>query len=242
MGYGFQLLSAHGRVQIDQDFKAPRLIASGSSIGGVLKRAEIAMPYDIDAEPPIVLVRPSLADSYVGAFFCGRDSAWTTFNGMANGGIALYGQCAFDYAIFSTMGSAVSDGSAFGIEVYRADGSTAFTSRHRHPRLRALFQKPASSAADGGYPNTFSISGFASMPWLLANPLLASAFGVGPDSSHMGAVMGAVNSSFTQLTVSLRDFGDPTLPALTAADVSPSVADYDPYSGLPAWFAVATHE
>lgn len=240
MGYGFQLLSSSMRVQIDQDFKAPRLIASGSSVSSGPSYAEVAMPYNIDTEPPIVLVRPSLADKYVGGFFCGKSTAWTTFSGMANGGIALYGQCPFDYAIFSTLGAAVSDGSAFGIEIYKADGSIAFTSKHQHPRLRSLPAKAASSASDGGYPNTFSISGFSAMPWLLANPLLVTAFGVGPDGEHMGAVMGAVNSAFTQLTVDLRDFADPALPRLAPA-VSPSgVEAYNPYHGITAWFGIAT--
>lgn len=239
MGFGFQLSGTTNRVQIDQDFKAPRLIAAGSSTPtGAYHSQSVEMPYDIDAEPPIILVRPSLPNKFIGGLRIGRD--WADFNGMANGGLALSGQCAFDYAIFSTLGTAVEDGSTWGIEVYKADGSIAFTSKHQHPRLRALLQKPASTASDGGYPNAFSISGFSAMPWLLANPLIVTAFGVGPDSAHMGGVMAAVNSSFTQVTVDLRDMGDGLLPRLTSADVYPSLADYNPYYGLPVWFAVAT--
>ena len=78
------------------------------------------------------------------------------------------------------------------------------------------------------------------VPWLLANPLLVTAFGVGPDSVHMGAVMGAINSAFTQLTVDLRDFADPALARLAPAVSPASVAAYNPYHGLPAWFGVAT--
>lgn len=246
MGFGFQALSNATRVQVDQDFIAPRLIASGhadlyfdGSYGVNTADVVVTLPYDIYIEPPIVLIRPDQADKYVGGIIFGKAADWTTLP-AGNGGFKLVGQCAFDYAIFAAAGTAASDGSSHGLEVYRGDGSLAYSSRHSHPRVRALLHKVATAAADGGYPNVFGISGFSQMPWLLANPLIVTAWGVGPDGEHMGCVMGAVDSTFTHATFDLRDYASPAYPRLTGAMVGGAVNDFNPYHNLPAHFAVGT--
>lgn len=235
--YGLQVIGDHGRIQIDQDFKAPRLIMSGSSttegplLGGV-NEAVVTLPYSVTLEPPLVFVRPSQPDKFVGCFSLAAPAVG--FSG--SNGFYMAGQCPFDYAVFSSQGTPFSDGSTYGLEVYTADGAVAYSSRHSHPRIRSIAQKVATTAADGGYPNQFSISGFSQMPWIMANPLILTAFGVGPDSETMGCVMAAVNSNYTQLSIDLRSVG-PGNGRL--GDYLSNVNDYNPYYNLPAWFAVA---
>lgn len=248
MSYGFQIISNFNRVQVDQDFSAPRLIAAGTAplvflpaYGVWSANVVFPMPYNIFLEPPVVMVRPAATGKYVGGYFSGKSADFTTFDGMADGGFSVSGQCAFDYAVFSTRGTAVADAVGWGLEVYKADGSMAFSSRHSHPRIRGLLTKAASTASDGGYPNAFSVSGFSAMPWLLANPLVQTAFGLGPNGETIGGAMAAVASGFGTVTIDLRDCADPAFPSISTTAAAATADQYNPYQGKPAFFAVGAY-
>jgi hypothetical protein len=233
MSYGLQVLNTTSRIQIDQDFRNARLVASGSRPAG---QYYFPMPYLVTLEPPIVLMRPSVANSYVGATNIAESGDFFGYDG-ANGYVVMGGQHAYDYAIFSAQyGTPVSDGATYGLNVFRSDGSVAYDSRQQHPNIKSLHLKAANSTSGGGYPNVFTISGFSSMPWILANPLVQTWAGVGEFSESVGCVMAAVNSGFTTLTVDFRDAaasGYPVFPALSDR------ANYNPYFGTTGWFGVA---
>lgn len=240
MSYGFEVINANGRVQIDQDHANPRLIMTGTCAAGSL--TYIHMPYDIRDEAPLVLMRPHQAGLYVGGvrLYAPR-AAFGSNPALPSGAIQMRGQCGWDYAVFSTRGAPTMDGSAWGLEVRKADGTITYSSRYQHPRITHLAQKAADATQAGGWPFTFSISGHTSMPWLLANPLCITGAGVGEMSESMGAIMASVNSSFTTVTVDFRDGAydysgsNPVnyyrpFPNLT------NRAAYNPYYNKPAWF------
>lgn len=251
MSYGFETTNLGSRVQVTQDYSNSRLIASGSVSESVASSnvdtdTRIQIPYSVTAEVPLVLIRPWLTGKFVGAVqTSGPFAPFPGDPGTTNGFISIHGQCGFDYAIFSTKGTAVNDGSAWGLEVYRADGSVAYSSKHQHARITQLLYKPADSSAVGGYPNVYSISGFSSMPWIIANPLRVTDQGVNDYSTSQGCVMASVNSAFTQVTFDFRDAAaiSTSAPYYRTFPVFPSLTDraaYNPYGNRPIWFGVGT--
>lgn len=236
MAHGFQVLNATHRIQIDQDFRNARVIATGTLAAGM---HYLAMPYLVTDEIPIVLLRPSIISSYVGSVALWRyGDLFTGDFPNANGYLQMGGQHAFDYAICTaTVGTPIADTATHGLLVYKTDGSIVYDSRHRHPNITQLLAKASDATSSGGYPNTFSISGYSDMPWLLGNPLMVTFNGVGETSSSQGCVMARVNSGFTSITVDFRDAAAPlTFPVFPAL---PDRSAYNPYSGRPAWFGVS---
>lgn len=225
MSFGLQLINDFGRVQIDADFKAPRLIGSGTAY----KDATFMLPHALTQETPMVMVQPHVADQYVGAVSL-----------YVSGGsyVAIAGQGYFNWAVYSTLGAAISDGSQFGLEVYKADGSVAYSSRHRHPCLTHMFNKPADYGTGGGsgaWPSTYYFSGYTEVPWIFANPLLQTMAGVGEFSESVCGIMAKVNGGLNSITVDMRDMANPAYPTFPALDTR---HEYNPYYQLPAWFAV----
>lgn len=210
MSYGIEALNTLNRIQITQDFKNARLVASGyvsggytapnGSVGSVL---QYSLPYDGKLEPPIVLIKPTLVDRYVGGMVLVYSPTYP------NGRLFLYGQCPFNYAIFSTLGTPIADTGNFGLEVYKEDGTTlAYSSKHSHPRIKQLIYKPGMSIHS--YPFTSAITPQAQIPWMLANSCtgLPSSSG-GPDEVGVsGMVMVSINSALNTLSFDLRDHAD----------------------------------
>jgi hypothetical protein len=242
MSHGFLATNGVNRILIDQEYSNARLVQSGFLPAG---ETRIECPFQIGADTPLVLIRPSVPESYVGG--CGLWPQDEIFEGLPNGIISLSGQHAFSYAIFAvSQGSAVSDGSNFGLIVRRANGAISYDSRHSHPQVRQLLYKAPDYSQYTNYPHTYSVSGYAEMPWLVANSLCMTFLGVGEYSESVGAIMAKVNSSFTQITVDMRDwaataFVGPGQAGPRTYPVFPSLPGkyaYNPYYGQSTYFGV----
>ncbi len=248
MGYGFEVTSASGSVQIDQDFVNSRLSITGycnthtGNYGGPPYTGvydldlELPSAVNLDAEIPVILVRPSALGKYVGAVQFIRNynvdgsGVPTTPTGTWN--VQIVAECPFDYAIFSTLTTPVSDGSTHGLEVYRADGSVAYSSRHSHPRITDTFQIPS-----GGYvfPQSFGFPSKSATPWILANPLCTTFVGVGDGDENIGAVFMRVDT-LASCTVQMLNVGIYLFDPMGTSVVAP--ASYNPYKNVPARFAI----
>ena len=232
MAHGFQLSNAFSRVQVDQSSSAPRLIASGVSVslGNNAHMVAYDTGYPLTQEPPIVMLRPHVAGKHVGG------------GAITLTGFLYYGQCSFDYAVFSTLGTPVSDGSQYGMEVYRSDGSVAYSSRHTHPRIRTLVSMPPTTALGGGYPKTAPLSGYTAMPWVQATSLIQTGLGQSETSEGTGGVTAAIDATFTTLTIELTNmnpaFPGGAFPTLRSFIGAALAGDYDPYFGQPSFFSV----
>lgn len=238
MSYGLQITSSLGRLQIDQDSKMPRLIQSGyiaaaNYLPSGYYGASLHLPSSApsSSEPPLVLVKPTQADKYVGAF---RISPPNNIPPPSpNGAFDLLGQCPFYYAVFSSLGAPLEDTDNFGFIVNTASGSVAYSSKHQHPRIRALFYRAAQSI---GFPASYSLAGFDSMPWILANPLLQTDKGAWDFSGSVACIMAKINSTYTTITFEMMEVAiNRVFPNLV------DKADYNPYQNLPAWFGVADY-
>lgn len=239
MTFGIQIINDYGRIQIDSDFSCPRMIMQGSAaFNGSKYGVDVAMPTGTNSECPIILARPTQVDKYIGGI-----EFYPQENNLSILRLSMSGECPFDWAAFSTTGSAISDGSTYGLEVYRANGSVAFSSRNRHPCLTHIFGKAPSydtGGASGGWPNVYSFAGYSDMPWIFMNPLLQTGAGVGEFSESMAGIFAKVAAGFNSITVNMLDVAAPgaTYPQF------PALADrhaYNPYHQMPGYFAVATN-
>lgn len=236
MSYGLQVSNTSNRIQIDQDFRNARQIATGSLGAG---EHYVPLPYPLNNEPPIVLLRPHGYGYYIGAVALWNDADIVIPGSSSpNGWLNVGAQGGFDYAICaSTQGTPYQESDAWGLQVFSADGVTAaYDSRQKHPNITQLLFKPADTSSGGGYPNTYGISGFSDMPWFLGNPLIKTFVGVGEFSESVGCVMGCVNS-LSSVTMDFRDANPstnyPAFPGLTDR------SSYNPYYGTNTWFGVA---
>ena len=237
MSYGFQVLNDTGTVQIDQDYVNSRLSVTGSCsthtgmfgtppyTGVYDLHLELPAAINLDVEIPVVLIRPAALGKYVGSLQFIRNFSGSTPTGTWS--LRIVGQCPFDYAIFSTLTTPVSDGSSHGLEVYRLDGSIAYSSRHSHPRITNTFQIPSGPLT---FPQSFGFPSKSSIPWVLGNPLCITWKGVGDMDESIGGVMFRIDS-LASCTVHLLNMGtnlfDPIGSAL-----------YNPYENVPARFAI----
>jgi hypothetical protein len=220
MALGFEVFGSTGRVQINQDTVVPRLVLEMNSIQGAYGPnyhyaaypAEGGATYNTvtsQNDLALVMVRPTQVNKWVGS---GRASVAT---GVAEGaapaftawGYTAYGEAPFSMAVFhvgsgtpESIGPPVSDaGGSFGLEVYRADQSLAYSTKHKHPLVKQLVQMTAT-----GYPKSFSISGYSEMPWFLLNALpFNEFFGEAQDQSGM---MAKIDATFTTVTVGHMGF------------------------------------
>lgn len=185
MSYGLTVQSALGTIQVDETYVGVRLIQSGSLTADASRIATLTLPQAYSA-PPLVLVRPTAFGRYVGGmFFRGpyygqpTDSVW--FLGTAN--------VPFDYAIFAIEGTAVDDGGTYGLRTWNASNVMTFSSTHTRARITHAFDigsfaKCQSSAA------YYSISGYSSMPWVVANNLYSVLSNGAEWSVYEGFVVG----------------------------------------------------
>lgn len=209
MSFGLQLISGSiGRV-IDQDVTVPYAVDTGyrplTKSGTYILPLERTLVSTVAAFPPLILIRPDTADRYVGGFFGGNASV-----GQPAAQFSVTGQCGFHWAVFAGVGTPIQDSTQYGLEVYRSDGSVAYSSRRIHPRLRQIVQVNAASLTAGEI--YVPLSGFSSRPWLVANDLLATFSGVGDGSEFVPALMARVNSSNTGIYLGWRDYADNSAP------------------------------
>lgn len=169
MTTGFKVFNNNGFVQIDDNFKNPRLVATGTIPQATAGEIDLGvLGINLDTEIPLVMVRPHNYDRYVGgAYFSKVHSNGTTFGNYV--GIDA-DRTAYDYAIFSTVGSPISDGGTLGMVVRNPSDVVVYDSRYVYPRLLSALQMAASS--NYNYPLNYGISGYSEMPWILVNPLI----------------------------------------------------------------------
>jgi len=237
MSYGITIYSSLDTIQISDATLNSRMFLGGSSSYSSTEghHAYINMPYNVKEEPPVVLVRPSVAESYVGAVMVLKnDSYYYAGQNGAYGRIRILGQAAFSWAVFSTRGVAIADNELYGLNVFSSTGQLSFSSNHRQARIMSLHYRPPYSA--GNWPRSFSISGHTQMPWIIANPLTVTWYGVGDLSENLGCLMAKINSSYSALTVELGDAAGGPLKVLPA-----SFRNQDPYRGRPFWIGVGSY-
>ena len=184
MSYGLSVQSSLGTIQVDENYVGVRLIQSGSLTADSTRIATLTLGQPFSA-PPLVLVRPTAFGRYVGGmFFLGP------YAGQSNDSIRFLGTASvpFDYAIFAIEGTAVDDGSTYGLRVWNPSNQITFNSAHTRARITHTFSigsfaRCQSSAA------SYSISGYSSMPWVVANNLY-SVWSNGEEFVYEGFVVG----------------------------------------------------
>lgn len=187
MTYGFTITSSTtGRNVVEQDYTNPPLISVTTyqpSAFGV----SVSVPYGLLPELPLIFARPQVVDRYVGGLLMAGANSTLPANTFQ-----FFTQCPVDIAIFSTQGSPVSDGSTWGLEIFRSSGARAFSSRYTYPRMTSLAPKPLASA----YPWSFSTPGYSSMPWIFLNNLIFSDYSM---------AMAKVATGYQNVVVDIRD-------------------------------------
>lgn len=229
MSAGIQVFNDNQILQIDSDYRNSRFAFSGTAInraqGSSSYYANIALDSNTSTalECPMVLIKPSLDNQYVGGCFVSSPyEAFGSFPSRPNGAIELWGQCPFDWAILSTRIAIGSGGSDFGFDVFDASGSLVFASGYRQLRITEAFDDPNSV-----WPKTFPLTKGQSDPWIWANPLQGIAGGTF-DEQFPGIVM-RFNSGRTALTVNAVDL-------ITMAQLSSN-----PFSGTRRIFGSASY-
>jgi hypothetical protein len=177
MSYGASIINNLDNIQIDQDFIQHRKVYSQycnslqagygtmkfPSVDGYINLTTICGIHPSDGVPMIVL-RPITYGNYVGGLSIveGSDIYGNSTNELF---IQVIGYDPFYLDVYSTVGTPISDFSTHGFEVYRGDGSIAYSSRHEQPRIAAMIAKQNYA------PITATVSGFSSVPAFLANSL-----------------------------------------------------------------------
>lgn len=241
MAYGLQIDSALGRKQIDSSQKIPRLIRVGTSSAvssGTANMFAANLGFDVATEVPLLFIRPSLPEKYVFAclFLTGPDDGFSK--------VFAHAQCTFDFAIFSTLGTPIQNADTYGLEIYTAAGATVYSSKFQLPQITSLYLKNPSNSGDT-FPKTVTLSGYSTMPWILANPLTLDAYsyrftGSGFDIVSYYETFGVkVNAAFTQLTFNVITVTEGF--ARTYPFYSITGPYVNQYVTWPAWFGVGKY-
>lgn len=205
MSYGLNILNNSGTIQINQDLRAAKLAASGTT--STYLYADVYVPGMGADTGVIILVKPNNVNQFITLFSCYPidNNNYRLFISADSGG--------FTWAVFSSLTtSPVTETTAHGLEVYTSNGSIAYSSKHKHPQITHLCYKPSiftGYCQNWTYQNagwndaTYAISGYTSMPWLLMNNLAGHAFGVGPYSDQSPCYGGKVNTGYTSVTFDL---------------------------------------
>lgn len=166
MSYGLTVINNFNTVLIDPEYQGVRLVQQGTitpTIGteGVVV---IGLLQNL-TDPPIVLLKPSGFNRYVGGVSIGAART-----GYPNGSVTVLGKVGipFEYAIFSSRGTAIETNTDYGLEVFSSQSALIFSSKHSRPRITSLFNVNSFSS-----PTTFSFSGHSQIPWIFANTLNA---------------------------------------------------------------------
>lgn len=113
---------------------------------------------------PLVLIRPTSLNSYVGGF---QVVVGDSYTGTTPGHLYLIGvgEAPFNIEVYSTAGTPISDNSNYGFEVFTQSGAVSYSSRHFHPRLQSFHLKPDYVPVD------VFLTGYSDIPWFVANTL-----------------------------------------------------------------------
>ena len=236
MTVGLQIFNTNGVIQIDENLKNPRYVTGGSVAKGadnsgygtfVINLG--AFGIDLNAEIPLILVRPNEFGKYVGGIFLTKQYG-TVFGG--NFCMIVASDSGFDYAVFSTRVGGITDPGNFGLQVFNAAGEITYNSNNRHARIVANLIHTATP--NFTYPYSYAFSGFNEMPWIVVNPLVASYLGEQDYPAGVYAKVNAVNS----ITIGLQLNGAASTPFLDTYGLV-AAKNADPYNGKSASFALA---
>jgi hypothetical protein len=204
MTAGIQIYNTNGVIQIDENLKNPRLVTTGSVAQGtdnafgsfVLNLS--AFGIDLNTEIPLLLLRPSAFGQNVGGVFITKK-----YGSVSGGNYFLIdaSNASFDYAVFSTQVAGIKDTDPGGFQVFNTAGEITYDSNNRHTRIIANLYHAATSSYP--YPYNLSMTGFTAMPWIVANPLVASYLGSQDEASGIYAKV----NSLTSLTISHQVLG-----------------------------------
>ncbi|HAL21894.1 MAG TPA: hypothetical protein DCP40_04070 [Stenotrophomonas sp.] len=206
MNAGLQVFNDEQILQIDSDYRNPRIAFSGycntRAVGSNSYFVNIGLdPATSTAlECPMVIIRPEATGQYVGGCFVNSPyEAFGSTPARPHGGVQLWGQCPFDWAVLSTRVGMGSGGSPYGIDVFDAQGNLVFASAYRQLRITQVFDDPNSQ----GWPKTFNLTKGQANPWLWANPMIGLAGGTW--NEEFPGIVGRFNAGRNQLTVAAVD-------------------------------------
>lgn len=249
MPTGFQALNATGVVQIDENFKNPRFVTSGTIVernttnqGDPFVLELSAYGINLTLEIPLVLIRPTQYGQFIGGVAVAPDFTSQSLNAINFPRAQSY---PYEYAIFSTLVPGVVDpGGTHGLQVFNGAGTLIYNSNNRHARILANLYKPA--PASYPYPYSFFIPAQPETPWFLANPLLWSTWGMESDQVT-GIFMRLDNQSQVTIGHQFNDQPESSVVSVLGLNGAIPLDPYNkhvtnvPYVGRAATFAIATY-
>lgn len=241
MAFGIQLSNAALAAVLDENSMVPYRVDEGywplTQSGAYIQWLVRPVATDVADAAPMVLIRPEAYDKYVGGFL-GSCDAVGGFDGTEDGSdgtpyFVVTGQTGFDWQVYAAAGTPIVDPTAWGAEVYGPTGEVLYSSRRRHVRLRQVIQiTPAMLVADEVY---IPLSGYDSMPWILANNLPMTVAGISETSEFFPGLMAKVHAGNTGITFCWRDMADNQAPSTHGPDgfrkLDASV-DFDAYNNF----------
>ena len=229
MTAGLQIFNDNGVIQIDELFKNPRLVTRGfvaernsSNFGDQMEVKLTPFGINMDIEIPVILLRPTQLNQYVGGVALGYDYNVSSPHSIF---FTRSDNYAYEYAIFATTVPGVVDPTInYGLQVFLANGELAYSTANSHARILANLFKPAPGAYP--YPYSFGIPNTGAMPWFLGNPLMYSPW-FPEDGPVTGIFMKA--DSFGQVTVGHQLLEEPQVAVKDRLNVF-LASNLDPYN------------
>lgn len=171
MAYGFKLFGSHGDVQIDQDYRNPMLVGSGTCTSAQRVNGVVTLTYTNQGTNtvPQIYIRPSADTVHVGSSVV---TPTTTTLWLDSG--------SFDWVAFGLTSPVMIDSASnFGMRVLDSSGALCYDSRYEVARGQTVLHvnsQPWPDAAAGGstsptYPQTLNFTGWGTRPWINVNQL-----------------------------------------------------------------------
>ena len=180
-----------------------RLIQSGTLTPTSDNIVQISLPQAF-ASPPLVLIRPSAFGQYVGAqYYIGPVSGFSTVDTLQFLG---RNNQSFEYAIFAIERTPVDDGSTHGLRVWNGSGALTFSSSHTRARITHLYNLTTFPECVSS-PASYSLSGYSTMPWIVANSLYGYVSSGEESYVYKGFVVGFDSYSTMRLSYGSYDSG-----------------------------------
>lgn len=199
MASGFRTYTPNGVEQLNSLYPHMRIVAAGSAVAAPFGNT-IAIP-DLWPECPILLIRP-VAGVAVGALVLFQRHPFGTPNSFS-----YQSSGPFDWALASTVGQPLAVGPGnVGLKLWDESGRLTFSSQYKYPRIASIASVPSPPFGSAPMSSAVAISGWSSMPWIIANDLIyvyEAPDGMG--GSYPGAAFAVVvNPSLSVLTVEMR--------------------------------------
>jgi len=219
----FVTYTPSGGEQLNALYPHLRVVATGSAAadpyGGT-----IAIP-DLWPECPVFMIRPSAGVS-VGGFVIFQRNPYST----PQTGVRYQSNGAFQWALASTLGTPISVGpSNVGLKMWDESGRLTFSTQYKYPRIVSIASVSAPSFGNAPMSSSVGLSGWSSMPWIIANDLIYTY--EGPDGTGGGyptaAFAAVVNGGLSALTVEMRSADEWSS---TGFRLQPA---YNPYASRP---------